>query len=304
MTAPMRPDDRADPERDAWLREALRHAPDAQAAPPTAVSDAILRQARAAASAAPAAASAAARGRWAQAWAWLARPPVAAGFASVMIATVVGLMWWGQPIDPHAPPAPAASAEPGPRDAAPAGAADARLRTVEPAPAKKPAPAKPAPPAAPPAPSPTAPMAAPAPAPIPLPALESADNRAAAGKGLAESSAQPVSRSASWAEVLASIRAEPQRWHWQRNGLAQPMTPKMQRWLAQFDAATVGRWRRTDEAAPAQAGRVLRQYRDGAPTATLRFDAEHAWSTPDTHAAALPAATVDQLLQDLDGAAP
>ena len=34
------------PEHDAWLREALRHAPDAAAGPPAAVSDAILRQAR------------------------------------------------------------------------------------------------------------------------------------------------------------------------------------------------------------------------------------------------------------------
>ena len=32
-------------------------------------------------------------------WNWLARPPVAAGFASVMAATLVGLMWWDRPMD-------------------------------------------------------------------------------------------------------------------------------------------------------------------------------------------------------------
>ncbi len=37
-----------DAEHDPWLREALRHAPDAGAEPPAALSDAILAQARAA----------------------------------------------------------------------------------------------------------------------------------------------------------------------------------------------------------------------------------------------------------------
>jgi hypothetical protein len=37
-----------DAERDAWLREALRHAPDSQALPPQGVSDTILARARAA----------------------------------------------------------------------------------------------------------------------------------------------------------------------------------------------------------------------------------------------------------------
>ena len=38
-----------DAERDAWLREALRHAPDSDALPPSGVSEAILLKARAAA---------------------------------------------------------------------------------------------------------------------------------------------------------------------------------------------------------------------------------------------------------------
>jgi len=37
------------PEHDAWLREALRHAPDASASPPPSLREAILAEARAAA---------------------------------------------------------------------------------------------------------------------------------------------------------------------------------------------------------------------------------------------------------------
>ena len=43
------PPSSAGPEHDAWLREALRHAPDASASPPPSLSDAILAEARAAA---------------------------------------------------------------------------------------------------------------------------------------------------------------------------------------------------------------------------------------------------------------
>ena len=54
--APPPPDEPLDPR----LRAALRHAPDAEVRPPQALSDAILRQARASASAAPAPGKAAA----------------------------------------------------------------------------------------------------------------------------------------------------------------------------------------------------------------------------------------------------
>lgn len=101
---PQRGDD-----RDAWLTQALRHAPDANADAPPALSDAILREARAAAPR-PAASYAPPRPgttgplQWlASAWGWLARPPVAAGFASVMVTTLIGIMWWDKPLDESLP---------------------------------------------------------------------------------------------------------------------------------------------------------------------------------------------------------
>ena len=129
--------------RDAWLSQALRHAPDADAAPPTAVSAAILAEARAATER-PAASSprgAPARGgtlagtlrAW---WDALARPPVAAAFASVMAATIVGLMWWDRPMDETVPPPPSATAE---RKAAATPAPSAAARVDTPAPATAPA---------------------------------------------------------------------------------------------------------------------------------------------------------------------
>ncbi len=123
-----------DDERDAWLSHALRHAPDANADAPAALSDTILREARAASvrSAIPAPAPAPRRAptgpmQWlASAWAALARPPVAAGFASVMVATLVGMLWWDRPLDESLPPAPEpVSSTPQARAEAAAGAAAA-----------------------------------------------------------------------------------------------------------------------------------------------------------------------------------
>ena len=102
-----------DEDRDAWLAQALRHAPDANADAPPALSAAILREARAAAPrqaaarAAPAAPDTTGLLQWlTAASAWLARPPVAAGFASLMVATLAGVMWWDQPLDATLPRAP------------------------------------------------------------------------------------------------------------------------------------------------------------------------------------------------------
>ena len=108
-------------EHDAWLREALRHAPDASAAPPLSLRDAILAEARAAARTTPRAAPGPSLAdRFAAFWSWLARPPVAAGFASVMAATLVGLMWWDRPLDETMlpPPAPVAASRARPPEAA------------------------------------------------------------------------------------------------------------------------------------------------------------------------------------------
>jgi hypothetical protein len=100
----------SDAERDAYLEVALRHAPDAGIDAPASLSAAILREARGAA------ARAAPRRAWSgmasdpsgaaglvaallRFWAWLARPPVAGAFASLMVATLAGVMWWGEPIE-------------------------------------------------------------------------------------------------------------------------------------------------------------------------------------------------------------
>ena len=170
------------PVRDAWLSQALRHAPDAEVSVPAAVSETILRQARSAtvpSGAARAAPSALPAPTWAErlgaVWAALARPPVAAGFASLMVATVVGLMWWDRPLEETLPPrqAPAAAA-PAPQQAgepatavtaapkpAQAQVAPSRI-VVAPAPERKTAaPAATAPPA------PAAPRAVPAPPVMP-----------------------------------------------------------------------------------------------------------------------------------------
>ena len=108
-----------DAERDAWLHHALRHAPDAELAAPAALSDAILREARSAVGSGagerwPGATKphrvAAAQGdragrrrglarRLAHLWDALARPPVAAGVASLVVATLVGMLGWDRPLE-------------------------------------------------------------------------------------------------------------------------------------------------------------------------------------------------------------
>jgi hypothetical protein len=123
MNRPPTLDDSPDePARDAWLSEALRHAPDADAAPSVAVRETILRQARAEAAASPTPPRPI--GAWQRfnaAWSWLSGPRVAAAFASVMVATVIGLMWWDRPIDealhPVEPQATVAAPAPAPTPA-------------------------------------------------------------------------------------------------------------------------------------------------------------------------------------------
>lgn len=125
---PPSPDRAADePERDPWLSHALRHAPDANAAPSPELSDAILRAARAAVRPAAPTVARSRASRLMTWWSWLARPPIAAGFATVMVAVLVGVMWFDQPLDAtiarraDAPtPAPTAPPEPPPMAATPA----------------------------------------------------------------------------------------------------------------------------------------------------------------------------------------
>ncbi|HZT56625.1 MAG TPA: hypothetical protein VFA35_10390 [Burkholderiaceae bacterium] len=321
-----------DPERDAWLSEALRHAPDAQAAPPAALRDAILRQARAAAHAARVPAPASARGPWAVAWDWLARPRVAAGFASVMVATLVGVMWWGQPIDRTLAPPPAVDATPAPAATPPAAPAappefapDAPRQAATPAPRRQPARA--APPAAPspaPAPTPTPaqvpalrerappPLTAAAPSPVEAARDEArAPNAAAVSRGIVAKAAAPAAeratdavdaRPATLRALLAAVAAQPERWGWERSGAVQALTPALQRWLAQLDAASAGvATRAAAETAPSGEASVLRLYRDGALAATLRLDDTSAGLVPGPRVA-LPPATLAALKQALDDA--
>ncbi|HEY0855522.1 MAG TPA: hypothetical protein VGE16_00600, partial [Albitalea sp.] len=95
-TPPSQPDD----ERDAWLRDALRHAPDADAAPPAALSALILREAQIKLRRPAAAAAPSIRTRL---WMWSARPAVGAGLASVMLAGVIAGMWWDRPMHENTP---------------------------------------------------------------------------------------------------------------------------------------------------------------------------------------------------------
>ncbi|WP_341887781.1 hypothetical protein [Variovorax sp. YR752] len=220
---------------DAWLREALRHAPDAEAGPPPKLNETILRMGRAAvapraerkaSTAAPMPAPslgglAETISSW---WSWLARPPVAAGFAGLMVATVVGVMWWDRPLEEALPPreetvaaappsevtAPAVATAPAPaglpeaaKQAAAATAADAPARKAA-APAPVAAPKLEAPPPAAPAPT-AAPPAAPAPTVMAESAArerESAERREAASARMAATTPPPATADAAAPSAL------------------------------------------------------------------------------------------------------
>jgi hypothetical protein len=318
-----------DPERDAWLSEALRHSPDAQAAPPSAVSDAILRQARAA-TRAPV--KSAARSPWAAAWDWLARPPIAAGFASVMVATLIGLMWWDQPMDPTIARPPATDATPPPAAAAPPVTAAAPRQNP-------PASEEVAQGAAKAEPTAQGKLTAPKPAqrridaepargvaaereregPAPFADRRTATDAVAAAPAAAENKAEVArdesrapaaqraanvadARPAAFGALLVSIAAQPERWTWERSGAPQAVGPPLQRWLARLDAATSSaRWRPAAETAASGETAVLRLYRDGLPAATLRLDDESVGLVPGPRAT-LPPATLAALKQSLDDA--
>jgi hypothetical protein len=157
-------DNSNDDPRDAHLLAALRHAPDRDALPPHEVSERILAAARAAAQSTRAAAQsqpAAARPVlggpapwWQRLSAWLMRPQVAASFGTLVVASLVGVMWSTRdplvaefapnapfaqradqrsvaPASAVAPPAEAAKADAGAAAAAPAGGSAADLREAK-----------------------------------------------------------------------------------------------------------------------------------------------------------------------------
>jgi hypothetical protein len=149
------PPDMPDADRDAWLSEALRHAPDADMAPPASLSEMILREAQAKAKpAAPAPRPP--MPWWTRLWVWSAKPAVGAGLASVMVASLVGVMMWDRPLQDSSPrsrmdlPVPAAApapVPPPPSGVAPpqeqAAAAGIASTAADQAAAQAPAPAKP-----------------------------------------------------------------------------------------------------------------------------------------------------------------
>ena len=292
-----------DAERDAWLHEALRHAPDADTAPPPRVNDAILRLGRAAV-AVRAAPSAPTTPSWwdrlGAAWGWLARPSVAAGFASLMVATVVGVMWWGRPLEETLAPRGATLAEaPAPPQATPpaevraaqdeAKAEAPRSRVVAaPAPARKAAPA-------------TAPAAAvleqSGVADAAPRARESVERRevtataaAAAMASAAPSGAPTQALRADAPPAMAArvpapgtistpglsnlrfeIRGRPQAWTWQRDdGEPQPIDDALQAWIAQADRTAHPQWRPGASGGEAVSA-TLRFTRQGVVRAVLRI---------------------------------
>lgn len=145
MTTGPRP--RTGDDHDPWLAAALRHAPDAADAPPAGLSEAILRAAHdtAATARAPSRERSPA-GVLQNVWSWLAQPAVATTFATLVLATAIGVMWWGETVEPELtrpttpPPGAVTSAAPAPTAAA-----------TEPTTAAQPAPPQAAPTATPPA---------------------------------------------------------------------------------------------------------------------------------------------------------
>lgn len=325
--------------RDAWLREALRHAPDAEAAPPPKLNETILRMGRAAVAppreeraapmlqrtSAPALPSGTVAGggmrdALAALWAWLLRPPVAAGFALVFLSTVVGVMWMGRPIEeagapreetvaaaPQAAPAPRSDA-PAERGRASAGLPDAAKRSVE-APAARKAEPPPVlakvevpPPAAAPAPTQAAPAAADM-------AARSVAAAAPAAAPAAVAPAAPAStaiETPSLSNLRFEIRRKAEAWTWQRDeGEQRPMDEAMQNWIAQADRTTRPAWQH-GAAANAQVSTTLRFTRDGVVRAVLRLGPAGAQLTRGgkTESVALSAGQAAALQSSLDALGP
>ena len=227
--------------RDPWLREALRHAPDAEAAPPRAVSDAILRQAHASAPRRPRSTV----GSWIdRSWAWLARPQSAAAVAAIFAATVLALMFGSGALEDKVRQQPEAAVElahaPAPAEAPEPIRAqrDARRESAQLAPA-----------------APAPPVAADR-ALQPAPAARTARARA-------DTAADPLMSAAS--QIAA--RADALRWtigtRTHAHGVDQ------QAWFDELRAATADRWQPSIASGEPLQGVRLRLTADSAPLADV-----------------------------------
>ena len=317
--------------RDEWLREALRHAPDAGIGAPPALGAAILREAQAKVRAGAAAPAPAPARRTERLWRWLAQPAVGAGLATLMIGTVVGTIWWDRPLPPpaglpdavvEAPPADtpasaaalsaalaqeradaarresqqaAAAAREAKRDAVEAGSRSLAPTRPAPPPAPAPAftpPAEPANDALSQAARPADTMAPAAPAPAVQPSAKAARREAAA----------PEDTDATFAALRAALSSEPQRWSWRRGETpAQPVHDPLAAWLAELGQATTAHWQRADPGTPPTGGDTLELLRDGRVLHRLELAVGRVrWDTAGTrHEAPLDAATLEALRRTL-----
>lgn len=128
-----------DEPRDPHLHAALRNAPDAQMRAPDSLSARILGEARAKARSPGAAAAPTSFIRIG--WSRLTQPAVATALTGVLVATIVGLMWWGEPIDQaQAPRPPAVQSSPAQLPAKPPASRSEISPPAKPNPAAAPAP--------------------------------------------------------------------------------------------------------------------------------------------------------------------
>jgi hypothetical protein len=140
--------DEADIERDSHLRQALRHAPDAEAAPPAALRELILREAQAKAREGRAVAPAAVPSLPARLWHWIGSPRFAGALAGVVVIGFAGLLWRERPPEEALPPRATVQAPASPVAEPAANALEKKKEAevsiagaAEPAPAAVPAPA-------------------------------------------------------------------------------------------------------------------------------------------------------------------
>lgn len=306
MTAPVTPD-RPDDARDAWLQQALRHAPDADLRPPAELSEAILREAQARLRGNARGASGT-HGVAARLWTWLGHPAGAAGLAGVMVAVLVGTMWWQRPLPPPfedvpvaAAPAPAPSPRPAPapqatapKDEAAAAAPRAqapriaRERSASPAPTKAAAPRSASPGARIESAAPQAPAAPP---PSSAEVAAQADAMAGVSRRAApqrQPGAAPLADAVAGPPLTAlrtRLAAEPARWTLRRDDEApRAVDPALEHAMAALDGLARNRaWARSAPGAAPVAADALRLelLQDGDPVARLALtdDGAH-WHTP------------------------